>query len=311
MPQITSEVSLKLSQLRCVVAIAERGSLRAASRQLHVAQPALTRSVQELERELGTALFDRLSHGMVLTPVGEAFIARARAVLGDLRRAEEEIAQMGGGTGGSVSVALSAVPHMAILPRVLAQFGRRYPDLTLDLIESVYPNVEPRLRDGSVDFYMGPRPERDVPPDLLEEPAFAVRRVILARRYHPQCRATTLAALAECDWASTSITLSAERELADLFALQGLAPPRVRVRTQSALSLMIAVAYSDLLAMTPEQWVSFQPFAGAFVALPITMPLPPAQIVVVWRTGLALTPAAEHFLDLVRNTPPGLVAPYA
>ncbi|MGB6964173.1 MAG: LysR family transcriptional regulator, partial [Xanthobacteraceae bacterium] len=55
-------------QFRDVVAIAERGSLRAAARYLPLAQPALTRSVQELERELGAPLFERRAPGMVLTP---------------------------------------------------------------------------------------------------------------------------------------------------------------------------------------------------------------------------------------------------
>ncbi|MGA9009437.1 MAG: LysR family transcriptional regulator, partial [Xanthobacteraceae bacterium] len=60
--------TMKLNQFRDVVAIAERGSLRAAARYLQLAQPALTRSVQELERELGAPLFERRARGMVLTP---------------------------------------------------------------------------------------------------------------------------------------------------------------------------------------------------------------------------------------------------
>lgn len=292
---------MKLAQLRDVVAIADRGSLRAASRQLGVAQPSLTRSVQELERELGTPLFDRKARGMALTPAGALFIARARSVLGDLRRAEEEIAQIKGGTGGTVTVAMSAVPHLAILPKVLGQFGRRYPDLSLDLIEGVYPNVQHRLRDGSVDFYVGPRPEQPVTPDLLEEPLFQNPRVVLGRQGHPLAGATSLSDLAGAEWATTSVTLATERELSDLFAARGLAPPRLRVRTQTSLSLLIAVAYSDLLAMTPVQWTAFAPFAGVVTALSIADALPPAEIVAIRRTGLALTPAAEHFFDLIRS----------
>ena len=82
---------MKLNQLRDVVAIAERGSLRGASRQLGIAQPVLTRSIQDLERKLGTTLFERRTQGVSLTPTGEIFIRRARSVLGEVRRAEEEI----------------------------------------------------------------------------------------------------------------------------------------------------------------------------------------------------------------------------
>src|SRR6478736_5279873 len=108
---------MKFSQMRDVVAIAERGSLRAASRHLSLAQPALTRSIHELERELGVPLFERRARGMVLTPMGEAFVRRASAVLSEVRRARDEVEQLRGGSAGSVIAALSIVPHLAMLPR--------------------------------------------------------------------------------------------------------------------------------------------------------------------------------------------------
>ena len=89
--------------MRDVVAISERGSLRAASRHLQLAQPALTRSVQELERELGVPLFERRARGMILTPMGEAFVRRASAVLSEVRRARDEVEQLHGGTRGRVA----------------------------------------------------------------------------------------------------------------------------------------------------------------------------------------------------------------
>jgi DNA-binding transcriptional LysR family regulator len=88
---------MKLHHLRDIVAIAERGSLRAAARHLSVAQPALTRSVRELERELGVALFERRTRGMILTPMGNAFMRRARSILGEMRRARDEVEQLHGG----------------------------------------------------------------------------------------------------------------------------------------------------------------------------------------------------------------------
>ena len=93
---------MKFNQLRDVVAIAERGSLRAAARHLALAQPALTRSVHELERELGVPLFERRARGMILTPMGEAFVRRANAVLSEVRRARDEVEQLHGGTRGRV-----------------------------------------------------------------------------------------------------------------------------------------------------------------------------------------------------------------
>ena len=70
---------MKINSLRDFLAVAERGSLRAAARQLGLAQPAMTRSIQELEKELGVVLFERRAKGVVLTPMGEVFERRSLA----------------------------------------------------------------------------------------------------------------------------------------------------------------------------------------------------------------------------------------
>jgi DNA-binding transcriptional LysR family regulator len=142
---------MKLNQLRNVVAVAERGSLRAAARHLGIAQPALTRSIQEIERELGVPLFERHARGIVLSAMGQLFLRRAGAITREVERAREEIAQAQGGAGGTVAAALSIVPHAA-LPQVLGPFGKRFPEVRLRLIEGPYPMVETGLMDGSVDF---------------------------------------------------------------------------------------------------------------------------------------------------------------
>lgn len=77
---------MKLSHFRTAAAIAESGSLRAAARNLGVAQPSLTRGLSELEREIGAPLFERRSKGMIATPIGEAFVRRATAILNDVRQ---------------------------------------------------------------------------------------------------------------------------------------------------------------------------------------------------------------------------------
>src|SRR5581483_2086009 len=85
---------MKLTQLSYVAAIAEQGSLRAAARHLGVAQPAFSRSIAELERELGARLFERRARSMIATPLGEAFVRRASAILNDVRRARDEVEQL-------------------------------------------------------------------------------------------------------------------------------------------------------------------------------------------------------------------------
>jgi LysR family transcriptional regulator, regulator of abg operon len=292
---------MKLNQFRDVVAIAERGSLRAAARHLKLAQPALTRSVQELERELGAPLFERRARGMILTPIGQAFVRRASAVLTEVRRARDEAEQLHGGTSGKVVAGLSLAAHIALLPKALAPFRARYPHVELHLIEGWYPTLEAGLKDGSVDFYVGPRPDQELSPELAREVLFENERIILARKGHPHAGARSLRDLAGAEWATTSVTFRAEEELGQLFAQHRLAPPRLALRSQSALTLMIALASSDLLAMVPIQWIEFSETSDTLAPIIVKETLPAPPIVTVRRAGLPLTPAAEFLLDLLRR----------
>ncbi|HEY5209358.1 MAG TPA: LysR substrate-binding domain-containing protein [Stellaceae bacterium] len=292
---------MKLNQLRDVIAIAERGSLRAAARHLGLAQPALSRSIHELERELNAPLFERRARGMTLTPMGVAFVRRASVALKEVGRAREEIAQLQGGVSGTIVAGLSIAAHLALLPHALGPFRQRYPDVRLHLIEGLFPTLEPGLRDGNIDFYVGPRPERGIPPDLIEEKLFDNTRTILGRKGHKLAKARSLRDLADAEWVTTSITVQAESELGDLFASHKLPKPRLALRSQSALTLIVSLAYSDLLAMVPAQWTSFDITAGALAPIAVEEKLAAPPMVMIRRGGLPLTPAAECFVDLLRR----------
>ena len=302
-------VAMKLNQLRNVGAIAEHGSLRGAARALGLAQPALTRSVQELEHELGTPLFERRKRGMTLTRAGEAFVRRANAILSDVRRAREEVEQISGSIQGTLVAGLSIAAHIALLPRSLPRFRRRYPAVRLRLIEGFFPTLETGLKDGSIDFYMGPRPEGIVPEGLIVETLFSNDRSIVCRSDHPLTRMRkakapiSLADLASAEWVTTSITHIADDELGELFAKNGLPPPKLVAQTQSALSLIMTLVYSDMLAMVPLQFTDFALAKGALISVAVKESLPAPTMVLIRRSGLSLTPAADYFVDLLRPSP--------
>ena len=92
---------MTLNQLRNVVAIAERGSLRSAARFLGVTQPAITRSIRELEHELGVTLFERHASGMALTAMGQVLVRRATSIQSEVGRVHSELAQLKGNQVGS------------------------------------------------------------------------------------------------------------------------------------------------------------------------------------------------------------------
>jgi LysR family transcriptional regulator, regulator of abg operon len=292
---------MKLNHLRDVLAVAERGSVRAAARELGVAQSALTRSIRELEKELGALLFERGAKGTKLTGLGERFIRRAHTIRAEMRRAREEMHQLQGSTQGSINVALSNVPHFALLPIALPLFRARYPDLQLKIRDTTFRNIEMELRDGVLDCYIGPLPESLVLDGLQSEKLFDNTRFILARRGHPLAGARSLRELLNAKWVTTSITDKAENELAPLFEKYGLPPPVVAVQAQSTLTVFVSVAYSDLLIMLPRQWTEFPFTRGALQKINVIEKLPAPSICILRRTDIPMTPAAEYFCDLMRR----------
>lgn len=292
---------MKLQHFREVVAIAEQGSIRAAARHLQVAQPALTRSLADLERELGAPLFERRVRGVVATPLGQAFVRRAASILYEVRRTREEVEQLRGSTTGTVTAGLSIAAHLALLPTTLRPFRARYPGVRLHVIEGFYPTLESGLREGGVDFYVGPDPGRALAPELSREVLFPNRRTVLCRAGHPLAAATSLRELCDADWATTSITIEAEDEIGILFERYGLPPPKLALRSQSALTLMTCLSHSDLLAMAPVQWSESTLTHGVLSTIPVEEELAAPAIVIIQRADLPLTPAATHLLDLMRR----------
>ncbi len=291
---------MKLSQFHEVVAIAEQGSIRAAARVLDVGQPALTRSLADLERELGASLFERHARGVIATSLGQAFVRRAATILNEVRRARDEFEQLGGATAGSVTAGLSIAAHLALLPPVLRPFVKRYPDTNLHIIEGFYPTLEAGLREGCVDFYVGVD-SGHIAPELTREILSPNNRTVLCRAGHPLARAGSLADLAGARWATTSITLAGQDEIGAVFLQNGLPPPKLSFRSQSALTLMTCLLNSDHLAMVPVQWNRFELARGMLVTIPIKEELAAAPIVVVRRSDLLLTPAATYLLDLLQR----------
>jgi DNA-binding transcriptional LysR family regulator len=291
---------MKLNALRDFQAVAERGGLRAAARHLGVPQPAISRSIRELEKSLGCILLERHAKGVRLTPMGEIFLRRANAIRHEIQRARDEIGQLSGEGGGRVTLCMSTAPHLGLFSEVLRDFRKRYPDVHLEIIDGVYPLVETSLLDGTVDFYIGPVPSR-TPAELHVEKLFDNTRAIIGRKGHPLSRASTLRELTDAQWITTSITHKAEEELGPLFEKHGLPPPRLALKAQSALTFITALAQSDLLMMLPVQWLQYPLLNGVFQEIRVREPLPAPPVCIVQRTGLPLTPAAEYYCTLARR----------
>lgn len=281
------------------------GVLGAIAQDWKLAQPALTRSFGALERELGVILFERHARGMVLTSAGVLFHRRASAVVNEVRRAREDFDQSRGGMRGTITVGLSIMPHMGMLPDALPAFRRRYPHVALKIIEGLYPAMERGLQDGSIDFYLGASPRGEPADGLVAQTLFHNTRTVIGRKGHPLAGAKTIMDLASAEWATTTLDFNAGTDLKELFAKYRMPPPVVMLQAHSALSVIVALSSCDLLAIFPAQWNEFPLTRNVLQVIHIKEKLPAPDIVMIRRPDLPLTPAADYFCDLMKRHVPG------
>jgi len=152
---------VSMRTLESLVAVVEQGSLTKAAAVLHMSQPALSHQIAAIERELGTAVIERLGRGIRPTAAGLATAAEARVALAAADRAVLAGRRAAAGVGGRIRIASAETMTAWLLAPVLRSWRRRFPDVELDLKE--YTSAD-RMRDvllaGEADVTVGPRPTR-------------------------------------------------------------------------------------------------------------------------------------------------------
>ena len=263
-----------------------------------MSQPALTHRIRGIERELQAPLFERRARGVVLTPVGQVFLRRAGFIEQELRRAQEEVSQLQGGVHGSIDVAASVVAHIALLPRAISLFWKRYPEVRLRIVEGAFPVAESRLREGTLDLYVGPQPKVALSPEFSMRKLFDNEAKIFARKGHPLAKARRLADLVDAGWLTTGITDVAEAELSQFFAEHKLPPPRIAAHSHTLLTTLTALTSSDVVVVTARQLIEWNCARDLLQVIDIGRSIPAPPIVTITRKALPLTPAAEYLSDM-------------
>jgi DNA-binding transcriptional LysR family regulator len=163
------------ADLELVVAIARTGSLTAAARQLHIAQPPLSRRLKRIEAEVGSPLFTRGRHGAAETVVGRTLVERAEAALTAIRRAEQDATDVAHGRAGRLHIGVTPTLGAVLLPSAVAAFRQSHRGVRLDLFASGdSPELRRQVRDG----------ELDVAVAVVVRPPDAGTRVALTGQQH-------------------------------------------------------------------------------------------------------------------------------
>lgn len=294
--------NITLRQFRYFVAVTESASVAAASRMLNIAQSAVTKSVLELEDNLGVKLFERTPRGMQLTPDGHRFAASARKVLSavadatHLHRAEPR--QL----SGPLAVGVTSLVAGYYLSGLLSRFARNCPGVALQVVEEAPPFLEHLLINGELDVAIMVSNALSEPQALVAETLTRSPSRLWMAAHH---------ALAEFEEATLEqvarhelVVLEADRidDLMRAVWARNRLKPRPLLRTASLEAVRSLVGAGLGLAVLPD--FLYRPWtldAEHVEVRPLRDEVPTVDVGLVWRRGSVLTPEAGEFIALARE----------
>ena len=292
-----------LRQFRYFVAVAEGGSVASASRMLSIAQSALTKSLLELEGEIGSPLFVRSPKGMTLTPQGHRFLVGARKVIGSVADALRlQAADAAGEISGVLSVGVTSLVAGYYLSELFSRFRRNCPAVEVYVTEDAPRFLEHLLINGELDVAIMVSNALAEPQAMVAETLTRSQNRVWLPSNHPLTAQpeVTLADCAACD----QIVLDADRIddlMKGVWARHQL-KPRVILRTSSLEAVRSLVGAGAGIAVLPD--FLYRPWtldAEHVEVRRLRDEVPTVDVGLVWRRGSGLKPAASEFIDLARE----------
>ena len=292
---------MELRHLRYFVAVAEERNFGRAARRLNIAQPPLSRQIHDLERELGTPLFERGPRGVDLTHAGRAFLPEVRLVLAQAERAQRTAQRAASGETGRLRVGfVEAATHSGMLPDVLGFFRMHLPGIGLSLLEMDSAQQTEALREGRIDLGIVAGTPLDGDRSLHAEQVYGERLVLAVPPGHGMAerKRLTLADLADENFVFIPrYTAPALHD--DLIARCRDAgfSPRVAQEAAGWHTMVSLVSAGVGLAFVPESLTRHERGGvtyRAIRALNVRM-----ELVAIWRRG-EKSPVRDRFVIALR-----------
>src|SRR5918994_6646640 len=301
---------LDVARLRVFREVAARGSFTAAANALHYSQPAVSHHVARLEEELGVQLLVRRPRGLSVTPAGEQVLRHADAVLERLDEAERELGDLA--AAATAIVRLAAFPSAAttLVPETVAALERRYPEITLDVVQADPDESLPALSDGVHDIaltYDYPIMDCEPEPELEYELLFEDHLLVALPIGHALAEEESidLAELADETWVAPNPCLCRDAVEATC-ELRGF-KPNVVSQTNDYLAMQGLVALGVGIALIPRLALSAGVRDGV-VLRPLDDPPLVRTTSIVRRSNGHRPLAAEPLRGILRDIVPALGA---
>jgi DNA-binding transcriptional LysR family regulator len=287
-------------QLQHFLALMEHGNFARAAEQVHLSQPAFSRSIQQLEQQLGVTLFDRGRHGASASAYAHAALPHVRALFAAEEALRQAMQSLQGLETGDLAIGTGPYPAIGLMDQVAARFVDRYPGIRLRLQTANWEVLRQALLANEIELFVADTRE------LQNDPALAVTALpqpaggVFCRADHPLTGmdAVSWSQLLDYPFAMTRLPTDIELRLQQLSApFGGL---RRRIECDNVAMLVAMVAGSDAISMAPVSVIRAQLTAGTLVMLPVQgIEQIQTGYGMVQRRERQLSPAASAFRQLM------------
>ena len=296
---------IRLRHLHTFVAVAQQGTLGRAAETLNLSQPALSKTLNELEQLTGTRLFERGRLGAQLTLVGEQFLTHAVKVLDALNSAGQALNRKEGLNNDIVRIGALPTAALGILPTVIGQFHKQQKDITLQVATMNNTMLLAGLKSGEIDIGIGRMSDPELMSGLHYELLFLESLKLVVRPGHPLLQETvTLSRVMEWPVVVSPKGTVPRQNAEALLQSQGCKLPAGCIETLSAsLSRQLTVDF-DYVWFVPSGAVKDDLRRGVLTALPIATQGAGEPIGILTRVDATLTPGTQTLLSAIRKSMP-------
>ena len=288
---------VKLRHIRAFLGIAEAGNLSAVARGQGISQPALSRTLAELEELLGRPLFRREGGRLVLTEAGALFRRHSRAALAEL---EAGAAILRPGGGGRLRAGVLPTVAARLFPQVAIRFHGVMPDVVLAVETGPHFHLMRQLREGGIDVMVGRLPGASEMEGLTFDHLYEEEVALIARAEHPLRGRPAAEALAQAPLILPPATAIIRRSVDDYLAALGLGPVRPAWETASLAVGRGIVMRSDALWFISRGVVAEELERGGLIALPVAARFLSGAVGICRRHGHA-APGLEVLAQIARE----------
>jgi DNA-binding transcriptional LysR family regulator len=294
---------IKLHDLHVLMVVVQAGSMSRAATLLHTTQPAVSRSIADLEHTMGVRLLDRKPQGVEPTGYGRALLDGAVAVFDDLRQAAENIEFLADPTAGEVRIGSTTFLAASFVSAVVDRLSRRHPRIVFRVVTGYGETLHRELNDRNVDLLVmrsfGPIADERLGFEFLFDDSYVVATGTQNR--WARRGSIELAELVSESWVLPPPTSVIGSIVMAAFRASGLDYPRVTVVTDSPQMRVSLLATGRFVTVFPASILKFPGRHSDLKILPVEMPMARQPNGIVTLKNRTLSPVAQLFIDCARE----------